>query len=367
MMTLNRHELTAALKRAAKLLPKSTHVLPLRNVRLSTDEDSLMLSSTNLEQSLVEIFPAVNDTEVHPASACVPITPLLGVVQALPTYLREVPIEVRPDHIIVGTTKLSVGCPTDDYPAIPKIPKNAPTIIDVPDDFPRHLRFVRSAASQDLTRHVLQGILLDFRNGNMVGCDGKRLHCAHLWNPSKAASVVVPPTVFEIDVPTHIIVPEQQEKEVRQAFFLTQTGYIATITIDGTYPNYLDLVRKEHTLIAHVERLELLNAVEQAIPMLNERSPVCTLHLNDQFEIRATNTEAGSEYVNEVPAAIDGEEITATVNAHYLRDLLRHTTAEHLTMAFRKPGESIYIVSGKGDQWALLMPLTINAPTPTKA
>jgi hypothetical protein len=37
-------------------------------------------------------------------------------------------------------------------------------------------------------------------------------------------------------------------------------------------------------------------------------------------------------------------------------------TGQHVTLAFRKPDEAIYVVSDAGDQWALLMPLTPNVP-----
>lgn len=218
MLTVDRREFTDALRRATRLTPKSVAVQALRTVKLTLDAESVTLQSTNLEQSLVEILPAMGNGKAKPASLCVTAVQLFGVVQALPQYLKEVPIEAHSDRLLVGTTKLTPACPVEDYPALPRSPDHAQAVIEVPEDFPLHLRFVRAAVSQEAARHALTGVLFDFAHGNIVASDGKRLHCAHLWNPSKVASVIVPPAAFDIDLPTHMTVPKaKKDVSFRQA------------------------------------------------------------------------------------------------------------------------------------------------------
>lgn len=370
MLTVNRQELTAALRRAAKIAPKTSSIAALRTVKLAADAESLMLSATNLEQAQVEILPAMGNGKAKPATLCVPLTPLLGVINALPQYLRDVSIEVRPDHVLVGTAKLAAGCPLTDFPVIPRTPDDARAIIELPDDFMRQARFVRAAVGQEATRYALTGILFDFAHGNIVASDGKRLHCAHIWEPCKLKSVIVPPDAFDIDVPTHLTLPKPDASgEVHEVFFFTSTGYIVSKTTDGNYPDYLPLVRKEHTLTVSVDRAELASALEQALPMVHERTPSCLLHVNERFEIHAENSDTGAAYVNEVAAAADGPELKVTVNPHLLLGLLRTMTAQDVTLAFRKPDEAIYVVADNGAQWALVMPLNLatSNPAPTKA
>jgi len=211
------------------------------------------------------------------------------------------------------------------------------------------------------TRHVLRGILFDFKNGNLVGCDGKRLHCAHLWEPSKVSQVLVPPAAFDLDNPTHLSIPKAEEDLVRQAFLLVENGYSGTSTIEGDSPDYLAVCRKEHHLTAVLERSELADAIEQSLPAAGERNPACTLHLNEHFEICAESKETGAAYVNEVPAELDGKELRVHVNPHQLLATLRTMHADLVTIKLRKPDEALHILSDAGDQWALIMPVTTEA------
>lgn len=357
MVSVNRRDFASALKRACKLAPKSS-IPALRNVCLTVDGESLMLKSTNLDQSIVEVLPVIGNGNTKLVSLCVPTLPLLGVVQALPQFLKEVPLDARADCVIVGTTKLATGCPMEDYHVIPKVPGKADAVIELPNDFMQHVRFVSPAVSEDLTRFALKGICFDFAHGNIVASNGKVLHCAHLWQPTKLTPAIVPPAVFNLDVPTQMVLPNpNKDGTLKEVFFLTQTGYIATTTIEGTFPDYLNLVRNEHTLTAVMERAELLAAVEQALPMMNERDHACSLHLNEHFQIRAENRETGAEYINEVSASLDGAELKTSLNPYFLRNMLRGMAGEGVTLAFRKPDEAIHIFNDADDQWALLMPL----------
>lgn len=365
MITVNRRDLTAALKRALKLNTRTSSLPALRATQLVLNHENLLLRTTNLEQALVDLLPTSGKSKQ--AAICVPTAQLLSVVVALPQYMKDVVLQATHEYVLIGTSKLPAGCELADYPIIPRVPDDSQAIVELPEDFSSHLRFARAATSKDGSRFVLQGILFDFAHGNIVGCDGKRLHCAHLWNSSKVSPLVLrPDIVFDLDTPTRLVVPKPgKDDSVRQAFLYLANGYIATSTVEGDYPNYLSLVRKEHHLTATVDRQELAGAVEQAIPMTTERSPSCTLHLNEHFEIRAQHKDTGAQYVNEVSAELDGREMRIHLNPFQLLDTLRTMRGDTVTMAFRKPDEALYVVNEAGDHWALLMPWNVEAEQPT--
>ena len=364
MITVQRSNLASALKRASKLLPRTPTIPALRTVRLAIDHEGIVFRSTNLEQALVEALPATTSERTTAVSICVNVVPLLGIVNALPEHVSDVRITARPDHLIVETTKLPAGCALADYPTIPRMPDRVQAMIELPGDLMQSVRFVRSAVSKETYRAPLQGMLFDFANGNLVGCDGKHLHCAHLWERSKIANLLLPPSIFDVDVPTHLHVPQSGKNGVQEAFLILENGYLAAKTLEGNYPDYLAIVRKEHLNTAVVNREELASAVEQALPMVNERSPSCTLHLNDRFEIQAEDADTKAEYQNEVSASLDGLEIKVSLNPHVLLATLRTMPGQEVTLAFRKPDEAVHVVSDSGNHWALIMPLTLHNPTP---
>jgi len=360
MITVNRRDFITALRRASKVSPKTTHILPLQTVQLRVDTESITLKSTNLDLALVEILAAQG--QARETTVCIPIHQLLGTVLALPQFLQEVPLEPHPEYVVVGTTKLPAGCDSSDFPVVPRPPEDAQANVELPADFPNHLRFVRAAVSQDAIRGPLQGVVFDFKNGNIAASDGKRLHVAHLWAPAEVENVIIPPSAFDLELPTHLSIPKPAQDKVGTVFLYISNGYIVSNTLEGTFPAYRALIPKEHRVAALVDRAELLSAIDQSFPAVSDRNPACTLHFNEHVEIRAENKESGASYVNELDAVVDGPEILVHVNPHNLRGMLASMTGQSITLTFRKPGEAIYIVSDQADQWALIMPLVFDSP-----
>jgi len=157
MITINRRDLTAALKRAARLTSKASYAPALRTTQLTFADDGVILRSTNLEQSLTEILPATG--RAKQVTTCVSVAQLLSVLVALPQYMKDVPLEVSADFLLVGTTKLTAAFEATDFPVISRVPDNAQAVVELPQDFPQHLRFCRAAVSPDSTRVSGQGSL----------------------------------------------------------------------------------------------------------------------------------------------------------------------------------------------------------------
>jgi len=364
MITVNRRDFITALRRASKVSPKNSHILPLRTVQLTVDAESITLKSTNLELALVEILGAQG--QARETTVCVPIHQLLCTILALPQYLQEVPLEPHPEYVVVGTTKLPAGCDSSDFPVVSRPPEDAQTNVELPEDFPNHFRFVRAAVSQDAIRGPLQGVVFDFKNGNIAASDGKRLHVARLWAPADVDSVIIPPSALDLELPTHLSIPKRARDIVGTVFLHIANGYIVSNALEGTFPAYHNLIPKEHRVVALVDREELLSAIDQAFPAVSERNPACSLHFNEHVEIRAENKDSGASYVNELDAVVEGPEILVHVNPHNLRGMLTSMTGQSITLTFRKPGEAIYIVSDQADQWGLIMPLVFDPPPKAK-
>ena len=115
------------------------------------------------------------------------------------------------------------------------------------------LNFVGRALSTNKTRSSLCGIYFDFKNNNLVGADGSRLHIVPLNEGSKQKKVdahtIVPPNILTVGryLNGNIELAEDGKKENQHTVFeLNVPGcihcHVTFQSIEGAYPNYPDVV-----------------------------------------------------------------------------------------------------------------------------
>ena len=109
--------------------------------------------------------------------------------------------------------------------------------------------------------------------------------------------------------------------------------------IDGQFPNYQQVVPKEHTTRAVLDREELLRAVRPAALIAHESANIVKLQVGGDGEAGITvsaNAEVG-DHVGQVEAAVEGDGTTIAFNARYLADVLTNVDAEQFALELNGP------------------------------
>ncbi|MCH8226263.1 MAG: DNA polymerase III subunit beta, partial [Chloroflexi bacterium] len=320
----------------------SRATLPItQNVLLSTDKSMLKLSATNLEIAMTTWVGGKVEEE---GAITVPARLLSELVSSLPR--EEIELELQPGTGVLKLTcaraKANIhGADAADFPPIPTVEDGISAQID-PQVLKSAIARVAFAAATEESRPVLTGVEVKFEGDkfSMAAADGFRLAVQH------------GPLVKGVDQETKVIVPARtlnelsrllgdQEEPVEimmtpakgQVLFRTKGNEIVeTVSqlLQGSFPNYEQLIPKSYTTRAVFDLEPLLRAARTASIFARDGSNIIRLQVipaqdgesKGKLIISARSEEVG-DHQDEVDAdEITGDEGKIAFNSRYLLDVL---------------------------------------------
>ncbi len=265
-VTVSSADLKKALANGKKAQAKGgyTNMPHMSGVRISTGQDSITLSTTDLDLSADVTIPAT----VHDSGeACVSLAELAGTAKGkgeLALVLEDGKLTVH------GTTVSSI--PVMDLNMWPKAldVKGPAFSVDL-----SAVAEVASAASVDQCRPILTGILFD--GDNVTATDSYRLHSVNLPGVS-FPTTLIPARAFKAAGKSGTVELTFEEPTASAGIMYVKLSAGNTVwtvrTIDGTFPNWKQLVPAKTTSSVTVNRAgfrALLDAVKpgakSAIPV----------------------------------------------------------------------------------------------------
>lgn len=224
------------------------------------------------------------------------------------------------------------------------------------------------AASDADTRYVFNGILLHLQKEALhaVGTDGHRL--ALLKIEGKDAKII---SQDEFKV----ILPKKAVTELKRlisddtvtikigknhVLFKTPNMEFLTKVIEGTYPNYEQVIPKASTKTLISSKTDLEKALRRVSIISRERSNAIKLDMRDNtLIVSASNPDLGSAE-EELSVKYDGEPFTIGFNARYILDTLEVIEKDEIIMQFNDPlGPSALKGVGDENYLSVIMPMRI--------
>jgi DNA polymerase-3 subunit beta len=142
---------------------------------------------------------------------------------------------------------------------------------------------------------------------------------------------------------------------------------LTTRLVEGTYPNYMQIIPATHTMRAVVETAVFRAAVKSVLLFARESSNITRLHIVPSTEEApgALTIEASSEdlgdTVSTLEASVAGEEMRLIFNATYLQEVLAAIPTPEVVLeglGITKPG--VFRPVGAPDSTYVVMPMHIN-------
>ena len=313
----------------------------IHNVLLSVDQSMLKLSATNLEIAMTTWVGAKIEEE---GSITVPARLLSEFVNSLPND----PINLQLDEgsglleISSGSSKAHINI-TDasEFPPIPTVDDGIAAEVD-PFVLRSAITRVAFAAATEESRPVLTGVelKLDESKFTMAAADGFRLavhHGALLKPVSEEMSVIIPArTMNELN---RLISDREEPVEILmtpakgQVMFRIRGGDTVEIVsqlLQGTFPNYEQLIPQSYTTRAVMDLPTVLRAARTASIFARDGSNIIRMHLmlaeadteSPKVEISARSEEVGDNEDTVDLDEIEGEEGKIAFNSRYLLDVL---------------------------------------------
>jgi len=335
----------------------------LANVLVEAGSDAVRLTATDLEVAARVSVPA---KVTKPGSITMSARKLMEIVKELPA--APLAIRVQDNAWVAlrcgGASYKLVGLAPDDFPAV-GVGESASWIgLDgkVLRDMLAQTSF---AVSHDESRYALNGVLFTIQGKEirLVATDGHRLALATrpLANGGGGVSGIVPRKAVQ-EIARIVGSGEEVQVSVTDNQFLLQmpSTLLMARLIEGTFPNYEQVVPKAHPRRITVAKAALSAALRRVSVLSEERTKPVKLMLSPgTLKLAAYHPDFGEAEENlEVEYA--GEEITIGFNSRYLLDALTAQTGEQIVLEM-KDGMSPGVVRSFEEEGALcvIMPMRI--------
>lgn len=191
----------------------------------------------------------------------------------------------------------------------------------------------------DDSRPILKGCLMEFKDElEMCALDGYRLACtkAEIVTKSGEKSIICPArTLSEIS--------KLLEGESEEITLYTQGGMLLVREGDTTVVSRLyqgEFIRKENviptrfTTVVTLKREEIIASAERAAILIRgDKNNLVTLDIGAE-SVKISSVSDYGNVAETVKAAVDGTEITISMNAKFLLDALRALEEEEVVLSF---------------------------------
>jgi len=327
--------LLEALQKAQSIVKPKTPMPILSNVLIEAEEEgTLTLTTTDQEMSVRMRVPA---TVEEPGATTVPVRRLFGICHGLVS--PQVDVWVSDDqvtNVYAGSFSGKLeGLSPEDFPPLPSFEESFSYEIDQ-GVLKGLLQKTAYAASTDESRAILNGSLLSFRENKLtvVCTDGRRLALAEqeLNLPADAEMEVVAPT----KTVNELIRTLDEEGSATIKASATQIAiefgdtFIISKLIDGTYPNYRQVIPAQCEERLAIERETFLAAIQRVSRLLEDQASSVRLDIaENRIELLAFAPEIG-EAKDVVPIKYSGEKISIAFNPAFLMAPLKHLESDEI-------------------------------------
>jgi DNA polymerase-3 subunit beta len=335
----------------------------LANVLLEAQGDTLKMTATDLEVSVRVTGPA---KVVKPGTITISARKLMEIVKELPS--APLALKVQENAWVAlrcaGVSYRLVGLTPEEFPAVGDGASTGWLTIDgkILRDMLSQTTF---AISHDESRYALNGVLFAVQDKElrMVATDGHRLALSvrQLPGAGPAMSGIVPRKAVQ-EVARIVGSGEEVEIAVSDNQFMIRMPNVLLLArlIEGTFPNYEQVVPRAHPHRVTLSRAALTAALRRVSVLSEERTkPVRFLLAPGQLKLTANSPDYG-EAEEQMEAQFAGEEIAIGFNSRYVLDALNAQGGEQVLIEL-KDGLSPGVFKSFEDEGTLcvIMPMRI--------
>ena len=375
-LTCSPDALGHALQVVSRAVSPRTTLPILNNVLMETSSEGLKLTATNLEIGIVDHV----DAEVaNEGSVTLPAKLLTEFVAQLPNEQLEMELDTKtmtlnarcgPYHDV----KIK-GIHATEFPPLPPREEGVTVTLEQAELVPAIEQTV-VAASADDGRPVLTGVLTQLGDESLTlaATDGHRLAVRTV--PAKSServgageeegasdSVIIPARALgELSriLKGEGTVEMSMGRSRNHVFFSLPRVELMSRLIEGTYPNYSQVIPEQSNTTITVAAKELLERTRGVAIFARDSANVVRIKTEaGEIAISANTSEVGSSEAS-VSAEIDGADIQIAFNSRYLLDVLALVSTEKVAMGFNGPlSPGVVKPAGRDDYTYVIMPVRV--------
>jgi DNA polymerase III subunit beta len=364
---VDRNELLKKLSDIQNIVEKRNTMPALNNFLLDAGGSGCSITATDLETAMKE---PVEMSVQEEGKACIPAKKLFEIVREMDGEITLESADNQWVKVKCGKSHFRLaGISPEEYPAWPSISASESKTIEL-DTAILHDAIEKTlyAAGESDTRYVLNGLLFHIRTDkqlNVVGTDGHRLALS----------------IKEISEPLQeemkLILSRKSVSELRRfldgdakpiTLSISRNHILFTVggvqflsrLIEGTYPNYEQVLPANNNKIVSVNRAAFSRALRIVSILSKERSSAVKVDLNPDVMVVSTSNPDLGEAKDEAPINYSGEAMSFAFNAKYLLDVLSVMESETVVLKLNEPlSPTILMEEGKEDYKCVVMPMRL--------
>ncbi len=340
-VTVTAGNLGQGLQVVSRAVSSRTTLPILNNVLLQTGDTGLQLTATNLEIGIRQVIPAEVQEE---GGITVPARLLTDFVTSHPDEPLSMALDKKTQSLAVKSNRFDAtirGIDPADFPPVPSGVDGRKVKVD--------------------QAHLNGG------KATFAATDGHRLAVKTLSvqaEPGEGETIVIPARALSElsrilktgDDGVEVTVGAQKN----QVFFKTRDVELMSRLIEGTYPNYQQVIPGQSTTTITSKTQDLLFTTKMVSLFSKDAANVVKFKAEGGKLTLTANTSEVGQNVAGVEAKIEGQDLQVAFNSKYLLDVLAIIGSEEVTLGFTGPlNPGLIKPVGNDDYLYIIMPVRV--------
>ena len=335
----------------------------LQNVRIVADNNTLELSTTDMEVSVSYLIDSVE--VITPGKMVGPETQISSIVKEWTGDSIEITEEKKKCVIKDNDNFFKILCTDPEgFPTIPQFIDEEYIEIDkdVLLDMIKKTAFIILG---DRTKHGTSGVFLEISNKHvkMVANDGRRLSEVKkkIENPHGISKSCIIPIKGILQM--HRIAGEQDDLvkiriEEKRIFVKTKNSTLCSQLLEGQYPKYEEVIPTNLDKKINMDSSAFTSAIRRVSIMTTDEYKLLRFKFScETLEIKCTSPDVG-ESKTVIPVEYSGEELEIGLNPEFLLDFLKNVDSEGVILELKDHGTAGVFRAGTGCTY-VVMPMNL--------
>jgi len=364
----DREEILKVLQNIQGIVEKKTTMPILSHFLLKAEAKTISIMATDLDIAFTSPLQA---EVLNKGSLCIPARKLFEIAKEVEDSML---LESQENNWLKVTSGKStfkmMGLPEDEYPSLPKV-SLAEELKISSGKLKSVIEKTVYATGDNDTRYTLNGLLMHFipKKKNIelrvVGTDGHRLAfiTKEISGKLSEEKKIILPKKAAIELKRLL---EDSEGDVTMGlnknhmFFMIDDIVLTTRLIEGTYPNYEQVIPEDNEKKATINKGAFVKALRRTSIMSRERTNAVRFDLEQgKLTLSAINPDIG-EAREEIAVQYKGEPVSIGYNARYLLDVVQAIEGESVGLDVQDPLSPTLLREGTEQVYkCVLMPMRI--------
>lgn len=331
----------------------------LEGIKIKAENDTLTLSATDMELSIIKSIKA--DVKIE-GEIIVPGTFFSSYLKKLTNEQIELACEDSDQlKISYPDSEGFVQCyKSDEFPVLKTVSDGEHFTIKQ-NDLKELINRVIFAVATDDSRPILKGCLLEVQEDKVcaVALDGYRL--AYITKPiafnSLTSSIIVPGRSLKeiaglLEDSDELIDIYVQKNNLT---ICINSTYIISRLLEGEFISYNKILPKDFTSTAVINKEQFISTLERAQLLARaDRNNLVKFDLKETSMLITSNSEIGNIKEN-ITISLEGADILIAFNARYIMDALKAVTDDFIKIKFNSSISPCVITPNENDEYFYLV------------